>query len=60
MAISATAHFASTASAAAIPAAWPKAKQVGITRAEESATWLADRVRPATSKLLMFCGTRQR
>ena len=51
---------AAAASAAAVPAACPMPMQIAMTRAEPSASWVADRQRPATSRPSRSRGTRQR
>ena len=40
-----------TASAAAVPAAWPMAMQVPITRAPAIPSWVAEMQRPELSRL---------
>ena len=48
------------ATAALMPAAWPKMEQVVVTRAKDSASCSADMQRTVISRLRPSRGTRQR
>jgi len=50
--------FCFTAKAAAVPAACPKAIQIGITLVEPFASWVVDMHLPATRRLSIFFGTK--
>src|SRR5262249_16477270 len=49
-----------TASAAAVPTAWPWAMQMGMTRVEATASWVAERHLPAIMRFSSPRATRER